>query len=677
MAEQVPYKYYNIGGSNPYQAIQGSNTPYGAQELNYDEYISGLKSFIPTDVIKSYGSQQGEAFYGINMGESAYDFYQRTNPTKLQNISGTPSGYVTQNGILTTQQAIDEQAAQAAGIASGTLKNVGTTTAPATVPVGSPGATNPLGVNNAVQGTVQGTLPNGEQATFLNADIAKQYGAVLKQGFQTAVDSGQQAPTTEGQAASAIQKFTPPTSNFAAQMANMETQLAQDPGYQQLLADRAEFNSVVNQTKSLTETYSQITKDLGIPAMNTELMNMKNVIEGTEDDLRAEVTKAGGFATESQILALTNSRNKQLIKNYNNLLQTKQMAMETLNTMIGLAVADRQFAMQAISQKLQIDQQIIEYRQRMQDNARASYQSILEQVGYEGLSQMTGGDPYYTSLVERTLGLGQGGLQQLSTYTQQQRNLAQLADYNVTSPYVLVGQEVRDANTGYAFTSPQDFQARTGMTLDQAGAKNMIQRLGLTREQEQQEFENQLAVGRFGLEQQRVGLEGARLGIAKVELALKMQQQANMGTLTGEPQTATQLTANGYADRLLEADAIIAELGKNFTGTFSMLPLFNFMKSDDRQSYEQAQRNFINAVLRRESGAAIAESEFDSAAKQYFPQPGDSLQVIEQKARNRNTVISNFYREANIVRPLLPGQIIESGGKQYQVAEDGITLIPL
>jgi len=36
-------------------------------------------------------------------------------------------------------------------------------------------------------------------------------------------------------------------------------------------------------------------------------------------------------------------------------------------------------------------------------------------------------------------------------------------------------------------------------------------------------------------------------------------------------------------------------------------------------------------VLRKESGAAIAASEFDNAEKQYFPQPGDSDQVISQK----------------------------------------------
>jgi len=37
--------------------------------------------------------------------------------------------------------------------------------------------------------------------------------------------------------------------------------------------------------------------------------------------------------------------------------------------------------------------------------------------------------------------------------------------------------------------------------------------------------------------------------------------------------------------------------------------------------FEQAKKNFVNAVLRLESGAVISPSEFTNADKQYFPQP--------------------------------------------------------
>jgi len=67
--------------------------------------------------------------------------------------------------------------------------------------------------------------------------------------------------------------------------------------------------------------------------------------------------------------------------------------------------------------------------------------------------------------------------------------------------------------------------------------------------------------------------------------------------------------------------------------------------SKDQQSIEQAQRDFINAVLRRESGAVISPGEFTNAQKQYFPQPGDSLKVLAQKRANRTLAIKGLEAE--------------------------------
>lgn len=76
----------------------------------------------------------------------------------------------------------------------------------------------------------------------------------------------------------------------------------------------------------------------------------------------------------------------------------------------------------------------------------------------------------------------------------------------------------------------------------------------------------------------------------------------------------------------------------------SMLP--NFLKSDERQQFEQAQRNFVNSVLRQESGAAIADSEFENAKKQYFPMPWDSKAVMDQKKQNRMQATRNMFLNA-------------------------------
>lgn len=64
--------------------------------------------------------------------------------------------------------------------------------------------------------------------------------------------------------------------------------------------------------------------------------------------------------------------------------------------------------------------------------------------------------------------------------------------------------------------------------------------------------------------------------------------------------------------------------------------------SDEQQQTDQARRDFVNAVLRIESGAVINPDEFNNAQKQYFPQPGDSEAVIKQKRANRQSAIEGL-----------------------------------
>lgn len=71
----------------------------------------------------------------------------------------------------------------------------------------------------------------------------------------------------------------------------------------------------------------------------------------------------------------------------------------------------------------------------------------------------------------------------------------------------------------------------------------------------------------------------------------------------------------------------------------------NYALSEQDQQAEQAQRDFINAVLRRESGAVISEAEFANAKKQYFPQPNDKTANLEQKSRNRKLAIDGLLAE--------------------------------
>lgn len=73
----------------------------------------------------------------------------------------------------------------------------------------------------------------------------------------------------------------------------------------------------------------------------------------------------------------------------------------------------------------------------------------------------------------------------------------------------------------------------------------------------------------------------------------------------------------------------------------------------DRQQ-EQAERDFVNALLRKESGAAISPAEFENAAKQYFPRGGDSDAVLEQKRVNRLQAFAGLKAQAGRAYEAIP-----------------------
>lgn len=73
--------------------------------------------------------------------------------------------------------------------------------------------------------------------------------------------------------------------------------------------------------------------------------------------------------------------------------------------------------------------------------------------------------------------------------------------------------------------------------------------------------------------------------------------------------------------------------------------VLNPLATPEGQQYQQAKANWVRANLRKESGAAIGVAEMDQEIKNYFPIPGDSPEVIAQKARNR-TVTERAMRQA-------------------------------
>jgi hypothetical protein len=194
---------------------------------------------------------------------------------------------------------------------------------------------------------------------------------------------------------------------------------------------------------------------------------------------------------------------------------------------------------------------------------------------------------------------------------------------------------------------------------------------------------------------QRLGLEGSRFGLEQQKFGLEQQKFAQ--ELGGGKLTESQGNATAFGMRAKESNALLNQLeqgGTKNTGvvrstvasTFGMTPFIgekleqgvhgamNVLPSAlggpnaAQQATDQARRNFVTAVLRKESGAAISPSEFANEAQKYFPQPGDTDSVIRQKQHARETAIKALEIQAgpgaNFIKQMPTPKLDVGGAKK-------------
>lgn len=183
----------------------------------------------------------------------------------------------------------------------------------------------------------------------------------------------------------------------------------------------------------------------------------------------------------------------------------------------------------------------------------------------------------------------------------------------------------------------------------------------------------------------------ARIETAQIGADVRKEIAANKPE---KPLTEYQGKSLAYGLRSQDANDVIEKIGTNYsplaidaykkvegvpgvgTGAYALL-------SDTDKQVSQAQRNFVNAVLRQESGAVISKEEFVNAQKQYFPQPGDDAATLQQKSDNRKRVISSFKtsagrtvegefaRPAPTTAPSAPSYIVNKKTGKTMVSTDG------
>lgn len=142
-----------------------------------------------------------------------------------------------------------------------------------------------------------------------------------------------------------------------------------------------------------------------------------------------------------------------------------------------------------------------------------------------------------------------------------------------------------------------------------------------------------------------------------------------------QPATADQTNLSVYGKRVEQAEPTLTALEPGIT---KMNPLayeaqtrldHPSLQSKEMQQYMQSARNFINAVLRRESGAVISPTEFSEARKQYLPMPGDAAETLKLKAANRRLVFEQFKKGAGPAWGGEPKPPAGGGGSGFKVVE--------
>lgn len=137
----------------------------------------------------------------------------------------------------------------------------------------------------------------------------------------------------------------------------------------------------------------------------------------------------------------------------------------------------------------------------------------------------------------------------------------------------------------------------------------------------------------------------------------------NKGDLTVEQGKAQQFaTAASSANDLLESiDYEPGLVQAKFTP--------QFLRSKERQQFDRAARAFVNATLRRESGATITDDEFRNKYQELIPVAGDKPEVIEDKRRARQEAVKTIAKAAGAgfeleqaQNPFLQGNITDPFG---------------
>lgn len=167
----------------------------------------------------------------------------------------------------------------------------------------------------------------------------------------------------------------------------------------------------------------------------------------------------------------------------------------------------------------------------------------------------------------------------------------------------------------------------------------------------------------------------------------QVSQKGQGLTVTTNPDGTTTVTQGGSVKPLTEAqskDTVFAtraeaalpsvekyeqnllSLGENIAGNVPLIG--NFMQSEDYQLGRDAGLDFLAAILRKDTGAAVTPSEENWYGRIFLPQPGDKPAVVAAKRERRALAVE-------AIKAGMPQQALDNMAEAL-ATRDGITREP-
>ena len=120
-----------------------------------------------------------------------------------------------------------------------------------------------------------------------------------------------------------------------------------------------------------------------------------------------------------------------------------------------------------------------------------------------------------------------------------------------------------------------------------------------------------------------------------------------------------------YYRRGQQAQANLEGVGEALTGygdtiKGSVPMIGNSLVSKDYQLANQAGREFLAAILRKDTGAAVTKQEFEIYGDMYLPRPGDTPEVLQQKKAARDLALDAIKTGMGAASRALPEQAQQS-----------------